>query len=328
LPAQFDTFRTLVESHTRFVLTTHVNPDGDGLGTEVALAIYLKTLGKQATILNYSATPENYLFLANLYPIVQYDPSQHIQLIENAEVIIVLDTNHPDRIAAMKPALLTSQAVKICIDHHLEPADFADLYIIDETSTSTGEIIYRLMNFLSSNSFSIETAIALYTAIMTDTGSFRYPKTDSETHKIIAHLIQLGADPVAIYQHVYERGSLNRMRLLGKALATMQMTHDGKIAYIVLTREMLDSTNTTEVDTEAFVPYTLSIEKVQIGLMFSELPGFVKVSFRSKGDIWINELAKEFGGNGHKNSAGARILNARLDEIIKQVLEHAGLYCI
>jgi bifunctional oligoribonuclease and PAP phosphatase NrnA len=326
LPAQFETFRTLVESHTRFVLTTHVNPDGDGLGTEVALAIYLKTLGKQATILNYSATPENYLFLANLYPIVQYDPSQHIQLIENVEVIIVLDTNHPDRISAMKPALLSSQAVKICIDHHPEPADFADLYILDEASTSTGEIVYRLLNFLSSNSFSSETAIALYTAIMTDTGSFRYPKTDTETHKIIAQLIQTGADPVAIYQHVYEHGSLNRMRLLGKALATMQMTDDGKIAYIVLTREMLDSTNTTEVDTEAFVPYTLAIDKVQIGLMFSELPGFVKVSFRSKGDIWINELAKEFGGNGHKNSAGARIPNAQLKEIISQVLENADSY--
>ena len=328
MPAQFETFRTLIELHTRFVLTTHVNPDGDGLGTEVAIARYLQKLGKQATILNYSATPDNYLFLANLHPIFQFEPSQHAHIIEDAEVILVMDTNHPDRLVDMKSVLLSSKAVKICIDHHLEPGDFADLYILDESSTSTGEIVYRLMNYLNSRSIDSESAIALYTAIMTDSGSFRYPKTDPETHKIAAHLIQMGADPVAIYEHVYERGSVNRVRLLGLALANMQITDNGKIAYIVLTREMLDSTHTSEIDTEAFVPFTLTVDRVQIGLMFSEINGVVKVSFRSKGDIWINELAKEFGGNGHKNAAGARIPNARLDEIISQVLENAGSYII
>ena len=328
MPVQFETFRTIVESHTRFVLTTHINPDGDGLGTEVALAIYLQKQGKQATIINYSATPENYLFLTQFYPILQFDPSQHSQIIENAEVIIVLDTNHPDRLVTMKPLLLSSHAVKICIDHHLEPGEFADLYILDESSTATGEIIYRLLSYLTGRSIDRETAVALYTAIMTDTGSFRYPKTDSETHKIIAQLVQMGADPVAIYEHVYERGSINRIHLLGLALANMQTTHNGKLAYIVITHEMFDSTSTSEIDTETFVPYTLSIDGVQIGLMFSEINGIVKINFRSKGDIWINELAKEFGGNGHKNAAGARIPNAKLDEIVAQVLEHAGLYII
>jgi bifunctional oligoribonuclease and PAP phosphatase NrnA len=328
LPTQFETFRTIVESHTRFVLTTHVNPDGDGLGTEVALAVYLQTQGKEAVILNYSTTPDNYLFLAQFHPILQFDPSQHTQIIENAEVIIVLDTNHLDRLETMKPALLSSQALKICIDHHLEPGEFADLYILDESSTATGEIVYRLLSFLTGRSLDRETAVALYTAIMTDTGSFRYPKTDPETHKIIAHLIQMGADPVAIYEYVYERSSITRMHLLGLALANMKITHDGKLAYIVLTREMFDTTNTTEVDAEEFVPYTLTIDGVQIGLMFSEMNGIVKVSFRSKGDIWINELAKEFCGNGHKNAAGARIPRAKLDEIVTQVLEHAGSYII
>jgi bifunctional oligoribonuclease and PAP phosphatase NrnA len=328
LSAQFETFQTIIDSHTRFVLTTHINPDGDGLGTEVALAIYLKKQGKQATILNYSATPENYLFLAKFYPIVQFDPSQHAEIIEHAEVIIVLDTNQLERLETMRPVIVSSQAVKICIDHHLEAGEFADLYILDESSTATGEIIYRLINYLTSRSIDRETAIALYTAIMTDTGSFRYPKTDPETHKIIAHLIQMGADPVAIYEHVYEHGSINRVRLLGLALANMQVTHNGKLAYIVLTREMFNATKTTEVDAEAFVPYTLTIDGVQIGLMFSEMNGIVKVSFRSKGDIWINELAKEFDGNGHKNAAGARIPHAKLDEIISQVLVHAEAYIV
>ena len=328
MPVQFETFRTFIESNTRFVLTTHVNPDGDGIGTEVALAVYLQKLGKHATIINYSATPENYLFLAKLHPILQFEPSKHIEIIENAEVIIILDTNQLERLVTMKPVLLMSQAIKICIDHHLEPGEFADLFILDESSTATGEIVYRLLSYLTGRSVDRETAIALYTAIMTDSGSFRYPKTDPETHKIAAHLIQMGADPVAIYEHVYERGSINRVRLLGLALANMQMTHDGKLAYLVLTREMFEVTDTSETDSEAFVPYTLTIDKVQIGLMFSEMDGMVKVSFRSKGDIWINELAKEFGGNGHKNAAGAHIPHAQMDEIVSQVLEHAGSYII
>ena len=328
LPAEFETFRTLIEPRTRFILTTHVNPDGDGLGTEVALALYLQNQGKQAVILNDSATPDNYLFLAKLFPIIQYDTSRHTSLLDRAEVIIVLDTNHPDRLGAMKTPVVSSSAVKICIDHHLEPGNFADLTILDDSSTATGEILYGLLKYLSGGSIDSETAVSLYTAIMTDTGSFRYPKTDSETHTIIAHLIQAGADPVAIYEQVYEHGTLSRAHLLGLALASLQTVQDGKIAYLTLTREMFASTQTTEVDTEAFVPYTLMLDKVQIGLMFSELDGIIKVSFRSKGNIGINELAKEFGGNGHKNAAGARIPNARMSEIVVQVLDHARAYLI
>jgi phosphoesterase RecJ-like protein len=161
---------------------------------------------------------------------------------------------------------------------------------------------------------------------MTDTGSFRYQKTDSEVHTIVAHLLQAGADPVAIYEHVHEHTSAKRLRLLGMALANLQTLYDGKLAYIVLTRDMFETTGTSEADTDAFVPYTLMIDGVQIGLMFSEIDNIVKVSFRSKGDIAINELAKEFGGNGHKNAAGARIADARLNEIVSLVLKRTGKY--
>jgi phosphoesterase RecJ-like protein len=161
---------------------------------------------------------------------------------------------------------------------------------------------------------------------MTDTGSFRYQKTDSEVHTIVAHLLQAGADPVAIYEQVYECTSAKRLRLLGMTLANLQTKYNGKVAYITLTREMFEATGTTEEDTDAFVPYTLTIDGVQIGLMFSEMNNIVKVNFRSKGEIAVNELAKEFGGNGHKNAAGARISNVRLDEIVSLVLKRAGKY--
>jgi phosphoesterase RecJ-like protein len=325
LPLQFEGLKTIIDSHKRFILTSHVNPDGDGLGSEVALAHYLESQGKQVSILNCSATPENYLFLHQIHPILQFDPTLHKDIIENAEVIILLDANHPDRLAAMTPFIMKSHAVKVCIDHHPEPGEFADIYLLDDQSPATGEIIY---NFISVAGGTIDriTATALYTAIMTDTGSFRYQKTDSEVHTIIAHLLQAGADPAAIYEQVYEHTSAKRLRLLGMALANLKTLYDGKLAYIVLTHEMFKTTGTTEAETDAFVPYTLTIDGVQIGLMFSELDGMIKVNFRSKGDIAINELAKEFGGNGHKNAAGARISNARLDEIVLLVLKSAAKY--
>jgi phosphoesterase RecJ-like protein len=325
LQLPFEKLRLIIESHKRFVLTSHVNPDGDGLGSEVALAHYLESKGKQVSILNCSATPENYLFLHKLHPIFQFDPPRHEDIVENAEVIILLDANDPDRLAAMTPFIMKSHAMKVCIDHHPEPGEFADLYLLDEQSPATGEIIY---NFISMAGGTIDrvTATALYTAIMTDTGSFRYQKTDSEVHTIVAHLLQAGADPIVIYEQVYERTSAKRMRLLGMALANMQTMYDGKLAYIVLTSKMFEATGTSEADTDAFVPYTLTIDGVQIGLMFSEMDNIVKVSFRSKGDIAINELAKEFGGNGHKNAAGARISNAKLDDVMHQALKSAGKF--
>jgi phosphoesterase RecJ-like protein len=302
-----------------------VNPDGDGLGSEVAFAHYLESRGKQVSILNCSATPENYLFLHQLHPILQFDPSHHKDIIENTEVIILLDANHPDRLDAMKPFIMKSHAVKVCIDHHPEPGEFANMYLLDEQSSATGEIIYYFIS-MAGGTVDRVTATALYTAIMTDTGSFRYQKTDSEVHTIVAHLLQAGADPVAIYEQVYESTSAKRMRLLGMALANLQLMYDGKVAYITLTREMFEATGTSEEDTDAFVPYTLTIDGVQIGLMFSEIDNVVKVNFRSKGDIAINELAKEFGGNGHKNAAGARISNAKLDDVMHQVLKSAGKF--
>ena len=321
--AEFERLKKIIDESTSFVLTTHVNPDGDGLGCECAMAEYLRSNGKRVSILNHSTTPPNYLFLDPINSIQQFDSVRHSDIIASADVILVLDTNHPDRLISMKTAVLKSRAKKVCIDHHPDQASFADLYIIDEPSTATGEIIYKLIAYLNGAAFNNTIAEALYTAIVTDTGGFRYPKTDSEIHRIVAHLIEHGADPVYVYENVYDQGTPNRLQLLGNVLAGLTIHHGGRLAYIVVTRQQLQETKTTEMDTDAFVPYTLSIKGIQIGLMFSELEGGVKVNFRSKGDIHVNQLAKLFGGNGHKNAAGARVAGATLNEIIPQVLQQA-----
>jgi phosphoesterase RecJ-like protein len=324
---EFEQFRSFLAGASTIVLTTHINPDADGIGCELALGSFLKSTGKKVSILNHSETPDNLVFLDPHREVLHFDAARHADLIKSADLICVLDTNHPDRLADVKPFMLESKARKVCIDHHLEPGEFADLYILDETSAATGEIIFNLITFLDAKAVTSDIAEHLYAAIMTDTGSFRYPKTDPEIHRIIAHLIEAGADPTSIYQNIYDQNTPGRLRLLGLALAGMKTEYSGKVVYMVISRQMFTETITSEADTDAFVPYTLSVEGAQIGLMFTELEnGVIKISFRSKGNIWINKLAREFGGNGHQQAAGARVQSANLGDVVQTVLEHARTY--
>jgi phosphoesterase RecJ-like protein len=313
----------IFQNNNRFVLTTHVSPDGDGLGSEIALAEWLISRGKQVEILNYSATPPMYLFLDPHGRIKQFVEQRDSATIANADVIVVMDTNHPGRLRSMEEHVLRSKATKVCIDHHLEPAPFAEHYVIDDGATSTGEIIYRLLVRLNGRNLPGLVAQGLYCAIMTDTGSFRYPRVDPEIHRIVAHLIECGADPVQVYHYVYEQWTPGRIQLLGEALASLQTEYHGRLAHITVTQQTLKRTETTEVDTDNFTTYPMSVEGVVVGILFLEMEKGVKISFRSKGEIPINELAKEFGGNGHKNAAGARLYEEALPSVKERVIQAA-----
>ncbi len=325
---EFAEFREILDRSTKVVLTTHVNPDPDAIGSELALAHFLMSRGKIVAVLNHSKTPAYCSFLDPQGSILQFDPLQHANMVLNADAVIVLDANQAERLHSVKPYVLNSTAVKICIDHHLDKAPFADLYIVDEDSAATAEILYNLMTFLEADSITPEIATPLYVAIMTDTGSFRFPKTDAPLHRLVASLIDKGADPVSTYQNIYEQSSANRLQLLGQILSTLKMAHGGKVASLVVTRDMFALTGTTEEDTENLINYTLTIAGVEIGLMFSELAEGVKVSFRSRGDIAVNKLAQEFGGNGHKNAAGARIAQGDLESTIARVVERSAGYLV
>lgn len=313
----FEQCKKIFAEKKNFVLTTHINPDGDGLGSETALALYLTGEGKSVSVINQSETPAYYTFMKSLFPIATFSREKHRDIIKKSDAFIALDTNTPARFSALKDSVFESPALKICIDHHPDPEAFADLYIIDEQATATGEIIFKLLKYLNGNSITTPIAEALYAAIMTDTGSFRFPKTGPETHIIAAELLERGADPSKLYQKIFEEGSANKLKLLGRALDSLSMYHHSAVAAITLQRKDFTETFTSEEDTDNMVNYTLTIGGVKIGLMFIELAEGVKVSFRSKGTIPVNALAKEFGGNGHMNAAGARIYgstNRRCDE--------------
>ena len=308
------------------MLTTHISPDCDGLGSEIAFASFLSSNGKEVSIINCSETPVSYRFLDPEHIIHHYNPASHDRALASADAIVVLDTNQPGRLAAMAGPVQASKAKKIVIDHHLDADNFADLYILDDSSAATGEIVYRVLEAFNGPKVSAHVAQALYAAIMTDTGSFRFPKTDADLHRIVAHLIESGADPTLSYEQVYEQDSPNGIRLLGKTLGGFQTAHGGKIAYLTITAQMFEETGTGEPDVDRFAPYALAAKGVLIGLMFTELPGQIKISFRSKGDIPINILAQEFGGNGHKNAAGTRITGESLQEVVRRVVARSEHY--
>ncbi len=320
------TVRDAILQRQRFVLTTHVNPDGDGLGSELALRAGLLQLGKSVTIVNYSPTPEYYRWLDPDGVAATYAPGVHAAEILAADALLVLDTNQPERLRAMADPVTSSAALKLVIDHHQDPHPFADMYYIDTEATSTGELIYRLLESFRGVSITREIAVALYTAIMTDTGSFRFPRTNAGTHTIISRLIECGADPPSIFSNVYETWSQGRMRLLGEALDTLTLSGGGAIAAMMTTGEMFARTGTTEVETDTFSTYPMNIQGVRIGILFTELKDGVKISFRSKGMIPVNLLAREFGGGGHVNASGARLYDTTFDVIVGEVQLAAEKY--
>ena len=325
--AAFDRFREFVQDARSVVLSTHVNPDGDALGSQLALAELIRTHGALARIVNHDPVPPPYRFLDPDRSLIErYDPARHDELIRDATHVVVVDTNQSGRLGNVERMVNSSPAVKIIVDHHPHPGDFASLALIDTEAASTGEIVVRILRELNALPVTSSMANALYTAIMTDTGSFRFPKTSAATHRIIADLIDMGADPVGTYQSVYEGGPANRLQLLGEVLAGLRLAHEGRVCTLNVTQEMFSRTGTSEIDTDAFVPMTLTVGGVQMGLMFTELSDCIKINVRSKGDVAANELAREFGGGGHRNAAGARVQGASLEHVRNEVLERSRSY--
>lgn len=322
----FTKLKKLIEQNNSFVLTTHVNPDADAIGSELALYHLLKKKKKKVKIINTSETPEYLNFLDPNSIIEHYQPSEHDLLLLKSEVLIALDLNQISRIARMSSVFAQSSKLKICIDHHQEPEDFTELLINDTDFSATGEIIFDFIDKVYPESFDINIAENLYAAIMTDTGSFRFERTNSKTHLIASKLLELGVNPTEIYNNIYDKNNLGKLKLLGDVLSNLKVKYDQKLAYMIITQDMLKQYKTKETEVDGFVNYCVAIKNVQIGLLFFELKNGIKISFRSKGEIPVNKLAAEFGGGGHQNASGARIFDCTLNDYLNKVLTASKKY--
>ncbi len=311
----------IIENNNSFVITTHVNPDGDAIGSELALAYFLQKLNKDFKIINHSPTPENYTFLDEENLINIYDNSFDNYIL-NANVIIAVDFNTLGRTRSMMQILNQTKAYKIIIDHHRNPQNFVDEIFTDIDSPATAILIYELIKTYDSNLIDKKTADALYAAIMTDTGSFRFERITPNVHLIVADLISKGTNPTYIYNKIYNEMNLEKLKLLGISIANINLAMDGKIAYMVIDRNLLMKyvPEEEEFDVDGFVNYCLSLKTTIVGMLFFEIKNGVKVSLRSKEKFPVNLLAEKFGGGGHLNAAGIRLENANLKDVIPMVI--------
>ena len=310
----------IIHNGNKFVLTTHLNPDGDALGSEKALAHFLSNLNKQVSIINISPTAENYQFLDPHNNIIVFNSQNHAEYITEADVFLIVDISDWKRLGELGKLIRKSSAPKICIDHHHLEDKFADIDIICEQASSTGELIYEFLTYAKCD-IKENIAIALYTCILTDTGSFRFSNTTALTHLIASSLLKNGVNAKEIYQQVYERNTKSKMDLMGKMLNGLNYDCNGNLAWFVITQQMFKEANAHKSDTEGFPEIPRTINGVEVSLMFTELSNTkVKISLRSKGKIVINDIAMKFGGGGHNFAAGA-VIDKPLNEIIPAVLE-------
>jgi phosphoesterase RecJ-like protein len=313
-----------IESHHNFLLTSHINPDGDALGSELALAEYLEILDKKVTIINSDPLPSLYQFLDRERKIRRFSPKRHASLIAKAEVIIVLDASGGwSRIGPIGQMLEQSQAIKLCIDHHPDWHPFADITVIDTEAAATGELIYSLIR-TRGGAITRSMAEYLYIAILTDTGSFRFPKTRPQTHCITAELIAAGADPLYLYRQVYERNSLGLIRLKGHVMGSIRTAAGGQVAYYSLSQKVMETYKVRSAELDGIASLGQQIENVRVSIFCMETAKRqVKVSLRSDGTVAINQIAMQYGGGGHTSAAGAIVtgqLEPVMNEIVAQIL--------
>ncbi len=296
----------------RIVVVPHKGPDGDAMGSCLGLYHFLKGKGHEVKVISPNDFPEFLKWLPGSEEVLIYENQmEHCkQLIADAQIVFTLDFNLLSRTGDMAEPLKDSEATFIMIDHHPEPSDYANHTYSDSSMSSTCQMVFKFLQKLRAlSNITPEIATCLYTGIMTDTGSFRYRSTSSETHRVIAELIDKGADNTLIHQQVFDTFSQGKLQLLGVALQNLRVNKEFRTAYITLSQEELDKNDFKKGDTEGFVNYGLSLEGIIFAVIFIEhkSDGIIKMSLRSKGNFSVNEFARaHFNGGGHLNAAGGK----------------------
>ena len=315
----------LLSSSNKILITTHHRPDGDAMGSSLGLYNYLIKKGHEVQVITPSEYPEflNWLPGNNNVLIYESDQLECDKYLNNADIIFCLDFNWINRVEKMGDCLRNSKASKILIDHHLDPENVFDIVFSYSEACSTCELIYDFIISLNDASL-IDKSIAecLYCGIMTDTNSFRFASMKSDTHRIIANLIEAGAVNYKIHENVYDNSTESRLRLLGFVLLEkLVVLKEFNTAYFVLSEAELNKFNFKSGDTEGFVNYALSIFDIRLAAFFSERDGAIKISFRSKNDFSVKELSsKYFSGGGHKNASGGYSIES-LELTVNKFLE-------
>jgi len=304
----------------RVILTTHINADGDGAGSEVAVGAWLRAQGKDLWIINPTPYPDAFRFILP-DPEWCLDPgSQKAQEIaRTADLAVILDTGEIPRIGRVMT--LIRDLPKIVVDHHPPgPDPIPGISYRDPEAAATGELLFDLLAS-SRRAWPSGVALGLYVAILTDTGSFRFSNASPRAHRVVAELLELGVDPEGTHRRVYGDYPLRRFRLLRACLDELEVDSQGDLAWMTVPSHAFESLSATTDDLDGLVDYPREIQGVEVGILFRETAkGGTKVSFRSNGDVDVNALARQFGGGGHMKAAGAMV-ERPLQEVRQEVLE-------
>ena len=319
-----DGINSIIDKTTKHVILSHQNPDADAIGSMYAMFEFLLKRRKAVRAFIPGRIGSNLGFLNYGDVITSFDENLHAKVIEDADVIFVLDLNSIKRIADISDSYQSSKAKKILIDHHLEPEDFCDYYYYDIDVSATGVLIYDLIKSNPQIQLSKEIANALYTAIMTDTGSFRFPKTDAQTHRLIAELIDAGAEPFYSYDMVYNQFPISSLMLKSRAYSKIEIYLGGKMCLTTLTRQDFLDTNAKEEESESLVESLLSVKGIYFSALLIESPerDEIRCSLRAKNGYEVRKLAVSLGGGGHSQAAGARVTGKTLEETKQEILDY------
>lgn len=309
---RFDQIIGEIKKGKTFLVSSHVNPEGDAVGSSLALALGMRQLGKDVTVYLPDRVPEIFRFLPSADKVVS-------RLDGTYDATFVVDCGQMDRLGR-EFNNIDEKGKIINIDHHPTNNGFGDINILEPGASATGEIVFDLLKAIPVV-ITIDMATNIYTAILTDTGSFRYSSATPRAFQIAGELVAKGVDPWGIAQRVYESYPAKRFRLLGEVLETLEVTSSRKVASLIVTQEMLDKTGADKELTDGFVNFARAVEGVEVAVLFRESgPGVCKVSFRSRGRCDVSQIAEVFGGGGHRNAAGCEI-KGPLEEVKAKVLK-------
>ncbi|HEY5995443.1 MAG TPA: bifunctional oligoribonuclease/PAP phosphatase NrnA [Candidatus Deferrimicrobiaceae bacterium] len=289
--------------HDRFLIACHENPEGDAIGSELALALALRRMGKTATVLNADPVPSNLLFLPGADTILFEDDGT------DYPVSVIVDCGSPERTGRVGDVLARSP-LQINIDHHKTNGSHGHLRLIDPAAAATGLLIHRLLKSMN-EPIGLDVALNIYVSVLTDTGSFHYSSANPEAFRTAGDMVALGIDPWKVSEQLFESQEPNRVRLLGRVLDSLALSPSGKFASITTTLRDLADFSASRDFLEGFINYPRSIAGVEVAVSFREEPdGSWRVSFRSKGRVDVAEVAARFGGGGHRNASGCSVVGS------------------
>lgn len=318
---KIDALNKLLDGASCISIITHPNPDGDAVGSSIGMYQFLRSMGKEVYSIVPNSFPEFLAWMEGADKCLNYEqkPDEVVNALEKSQLIFCVDFNAISRLNGLGGVVQKLVAPKVLIDHHLLPEDVFAVQFSDSTVSSTSELVYHLINEMGLKSkLTKGAAEALYTGIMTDTGSFSYASSNPRTFEVVADLLSLNINKDKIHQAVYNTFSEERMRLMGFCLSEkMVVMKEYKTAYIALTIKDLNKFRYRSGDTEGIVNLPLSIKDVNVSVLFTEqVDGTIKLSLRSQGEFSVNEFSRRyFNGGGHKNAAGGRV-EMKLPELI------------